>query len=141
MKKTIILLLLAPIVYSDDVYQYKDTNGNLVITNKSTPNAEKMVLPPLKIDDKAMNQRDITKNKVTNLGTNEANRKKVLQEELTHEKLALTDTQKLVQENKDVKIGSDSRSQQAYQERIKILNDAVIEHQKNIEILNKQLGN
>jgi hypothetical protein len=58
----------------------------------------------------------------------------ILKEELKHEQKALNDASRLLVENS--KLGN-SKEQQ---ERNKFLNNTINEHQKNIKILNKQLG-
>ena len=85
---------------SNNVYQYTDAQGNLVISNK----------PPM-----------ATQNK----------RRQILQEELTREKAALAEAQNLLAQNANTK---------GNQPRITTIEDAIKEHKKNIDILNKQLG-
>jgi hypothetical protein len=77
-----IFQLLFPILFfcgqimADDLYQYADKSGNLVISNKSPTGDTK-----------------------PNLNTNETSRRKILKEELKHEIEALKQSQKLQEQN------------------------------------------
>jgi DNA mismatch repair ATPase MutS len=75
-----------------------------------------------------------------NLGTNETGRTQILNEELGKEKLALTDSQQALVQAQKTKLQSEQNNPELYKQRIQALQDAVTEHQKNIEILSKQLG-
>jgi DNA-binding XRE family transcriptional regulator len=130
------------------IYQDTDNHGNIIITNKPTnPNAKKINLPSLTVAKQPMTAKDIN-----NINTNinysadnssefnnpQNNRRHVLQEELASEVKALQDTMRMLEYNKQAPdIGTDPKSA----ERIKIIEESVHEHQKNIAILNNSLNN
>lgn len=62
----LILLVFNHEVIADDLYQYTDKSGNMVISNKKTQGSRKFYI-----------------------GTNEDARNKILEEELEHEKTAI----------------------------------------------------
>lgn len=63
-------------------------------------------------------------------------RRQILHEELAHELLALKQEQDLLARNSKM----NPKNNNEYQEQNAALRDAISEHQKNINILNKQLG-
>jgi len=153
----LLLIINIGVVNADDIYQYTDKNGTTVYSNKPSKGAKKVNLPPItvyaspmtKADYNAKSYTDPTAKKVKvvkngsqqNLGTNETGRRQVLTEELNHEKLALEDAQKALDTAKQTKLDSEKNNPTQYQARIQALQDAVTEHQKNIDILSNQLGN
>ncbi len=70
-------------------------------------------------------------------GNRNSSRRQILLEELTKEQRLLSDTNELLAQNTKMKVATDSKG---YQQRNAILKDAINEHQRNINILNKQLG-
>lgn len=154
------LLLITAFAYADNVYEYTDKNGMVVFTNKPIKNGKKVDLPPISVYASPITQNDYhakgyTQKKNTNnqavkvyvknptgsnFGTNETGRRQVLNEELQSEKTALSDSQTALTQAKTSKLPSEKNNPTLYQQRIQGLQDAVTEHQKNIEILSKQLG-
>ncbi|MEN9945904.1 MAG: hypothetical protein RLZZ293_290 [Pseudomonadota bacterium] len=165
--KYLIVLVLSAItinVFADNtIYQYKDKNGTIVFTNKPTKNSQKVVLPPITVYAAPMTKSDLlgkknispkvssNKNQPATvkiypktdttqyLGTNEQKRQQILTEELASEQKALQDAQQALQNGKN-KLPSEQNNQQQYQMRMQALQDSITEHQKNIDILSKQLG-
>lgn len=144
-------------IFADNVYQYTDSKGQLVFTNKPVKNAKKVKLPPISVYAAPMTKSDYkgksynskpsdnvakiyVKKSADNLGTNEVGRNEILNDELAKEKLALNDSQQALAQAKKTKLPSEQNNPELYQERIQGLQDAVTEHQKNIDILSKQLG-
>ena len=160
--KYIIALVLYTTTFSfaSDIYQYKDSKGNIVYTNKLVKGATKVKLPPLSVYAAPMTKADIqAKNyttygnysnvtkkptthnsKIANFGTNEQGRHYILNDELKKETQALKDAQQALIEGKNIRLGTESKNIVAYNARTQALQDAVTEHQKNIEILTKQLS-
>ena len=66
---------------------------------------------------------------ISNKPQSSGNRYKILQEELSHEKQALNDAKEAL------------KNKPAPPKQEQLLNNSIKEHQKNIDILNKQLGN
>jgi len=143
--------------FADDIYLYKDKNGNSVYTNKPVKNAKKLNLPPLSVYSSPMSKRDYAakgytqapnETKSTKIYTkdtaptygNETGRQQILNEELNREKQALSDSQQALTTAKQTKLASEINQPEQYLARIQSLQDAVTEHQKNISTLSKQLG-
>lgn len=144
---------------ADDIYQYIDKSGTTVYSNKPVKGAKKVNLPPITVYASPMTKNDYNarsytesstrKNKTVKMvtrqsvpaGTNEEGRNQILAEELEHEKQALEDARKALNTAKDTKLDSEKNNLAQYQDRIQALQDAVTEHQKNIDILSRQLGN
>lgn len=153
----LIISLFATVLYADNVYQYTDSKGQIVFTNKPVKNAKKVKLPPISVYAAPMSKNDYksknytnkpndnvakiyVKKSADNLGTNEVGRNEILNDELGKEKLALSDSQQALTQAKKTKLPSEQNNPELYQQRIQSLQDAVTEHQKNIDILSKQLG-
>lgn len=153
----VLLLSIFTLVNADDIYQYVDKNGTTVFSNKPVKGAKKVNLPPITVYASPMTKNDYNaagyttpatvkkaKNNSTigtqNLGTNEVGRNQILSEELEHEKQALNDAQKALEAGKQTKLDSEKNNPDQYQARMQALQDAVTEHEKNIDILTKQLG-
>lgn len=153
----VLLLSIFTLVNADDIYQYVDKNGTTVFSNKPVKGAKKVNLPPITVYASPMTKNDynaagyttpVTAKKakntssigIQNLGTNEVGRNQILSEELEHEKQALSDAQKALEAGKQTKLDSEKNNPDQYQARMQALQDAVTEHEKNIDILTKQLG-
>lgn len=155
---TIIVLFSTYLAYAaDNVYEYTDKNGMKVYTNKPIKNSKKMDLPSLSVYAAPVTLSDYSAKGYTNkaknnntakvyvkntqtFGTNETGRQQILHEELTKEKQALSDSQQALQQAQKTKLASEQNNPDLYQQRLQALRDAVTEHQKNIDILSKQLG-
>lgn len=139
-----IAIIYCSITSADDVYQYTDKNGRQVFTNKPVKNAKKMQLPTLTIYTPPK-KSDNTVKKIyprdnTSYLTNPTGRQLILSEELKNEKLALKDTNDALIQAKKTPLASEKNNPQAYNQRIQALQDAATEHQKNIDVLSRQLN-
>ena len=166
MKHLFTVLILAQVacpLWADDIYQYQDKNGTVVFTNKPVKNAKKINLPPITVYASPMTKKDFqaksytepngsnlspagikqiyVKDKSANLGTNETGRRQILSEELAHERQGLEDAKSALKTAEQSMLPSEKNNPKQYHSRIQALQDAVTEHQKNIEILTAQLGN
>lgn len=161
---SLLLLFFMMSADADEIYQYQDKNGAMVFTNKPVKNAKKVNLPPLSVYAAPMSENDYkangliakgnsnnkpssaqakiyVKNSSPSFGTNEAGRQQVLSDELEYEQQALKDARQALIAGQPTKLPSEQKDPQAYQARIQGLRDAVTEHEKNIDILSRQLGN
>lgn len=153
----ILLLLFSHALPADDVYKYVDKNGTTVYTNKPAQGSTKVALPPISVYTAPMTKNDYTAKAYTapalpakkgnptiskrqNIGTNEKGRKQLLTHELEQEKIALQDAKQALLTGRSIKLDSEKNNSAQYQLRMQALQDAVIEHQKNIDILSRQLG-
>lgn len=157
-----LIFVLNGSLFADEIYQYQDKNGAMVFTNKPVKNAKKVNLPPLSVYAAPMTENDYNSSSLTgktsnsqrsssglakiyvkdsspSFGTNEAGRQQVLSDELDYEKQALKDAKQALI-NGQGKLTSEQKDPQAYQARIQGLKDAVTEHEKNIDILSRQVG-
>lgn len=149
------------------IYQYTDKHGNVVITNnpENHHNAKKIDLPPLRIYERPIatnikkhhetqdiNSRNnystysdtLINNKIINDAneknipqfSSQYNREFVLREELSREVQALQETMSMLEYNKKLPpIANDLK----HKEQLKIIEDSISEHKKNIAILNNSL--
>lgn len=146
----------------NNIYQYKNKDGNWVFTNKPVKNGQKLSLPPLAVYSSPITKKDYTNqyfiqkapistktalynksndyNKVSYSGKTETGRKQILNEELLHEKQALSDSEQVLASARQTRLPSEKNKPEQYQARLQMLQDTVEEHQKNIIILSNQLG-
>ncbi len=141
---------------ADTIYQYTNKDGTLVFTNKPTKNSSKVQLPPLNIYASPISKADLNAHSYTatqrallainastqntNRGMASTGRQQILQEELQKEKLAWDDARAALATAKQVPLPSEKDHPQLTDARLKALQDATLEHQKNIDILSQQLG-
>lgn len=140
------------------VYKYVDKKGNTVIGNTKAQNATLLPLPALNIYAVPMSAADLhasgytTKNiaQLDNsqarwhptpvFGVGETLRQQILNEELTKEQSMLLDSKQLLAQGKTIKYPSEIKDLNRYNTRITLLQDSINEHTKNIELLNRELG-
>lgn len=148
MRSFIILITVISYAFADDIYQYTDKNGRQVYTNKPVKNSTKMKLPALTIYN-FPNKNSQTKDNVrkvypkevsTSYLPNQTGRQLVLSEELSKEKQALADSKDALAQAKKTPLASEKNNKDAYNTRIQALQDAITEHQKNIDVLSRQLN-
>lgn len=120
--------------YADtQVYQSMDKSGTMVVGNKPpSSGGQLMDLPPLLVVPASQMQGK----QQPQLTGKESKRRLILQEELTREQQALKEAQTILAQSSNIKTKDEVQNK----ERSRILQDAINEHQKNISILNKQLG-
>jgi hypothetical protein len=163
--KLLLSLTSLSLCYSIDataIYQYTNNAGNLVFTNKPIKNSSKVKLPPLNIYASPMSKDDLhargytktpqsameqvlltpagERNNISSSNQMLMGRYHILKEELQREKLAVDDARQALISARQAPLPSEKNQPQLYQARLTALEDAVTEHQKNIEILSKQLG-
>lgn len=155
-----LLALFRTVYATDDIYEYTDAYGNTVVSNINKGNkAKKLKLPPLDIyaapmskadmnaigytADQALLRAELPQTLEANVlyftRTQNKTRTAILQEELDKEEVALVDSNKLLltlnQNIKPTHIGGNNA------DSIKALQESIIEHKKNIELLKKELNN
>ena len=153
------ILYLINIVNSyagDEIYEYENSSGQVVVSNIGAAAAKKLLLPPLSVYAQPMTKSDVnaigytTKPDLTHKASSmassgglyftqkqNATRTKILTEELSKEEQALSNSQKLLIAGQNIRYQNENSS--IYQERINALQDSVIEHKKNIAILTQEL--
>lgn len=126
------LSLIYTLVKADNyIYQYKDRKGNTIISNVPQLNSTK-----IKLDDKNLYSKHPLK--LYPNSSLEANRNLILKEELEHEKQALNDTLLLIENAKLMKVKTNGKNGQA---SIILMEKEAKEHEKNIQLLTKELKN
>ncbi|MCE2705901.1 MAG: hypothetical protein LW807_02370 [Proteobacteria bacterium] len=136
------------------IYQYVNESGHLVITNKPSIHAHKMALPGIAIYANPMSANDLySKGYTLYSNTNQYSirnyksaqitgmadgRLLILSEELEHEKKALADSVILLNDAKNNKLVIEDDAQ--YIRRLGMLNEDIIEHRKNIDLLDGALS-
>ena len=142
------MLLCATGSAADEIYQYQNSQGTTVYTNKPVKNAQKIKLPPLTVYAAPMTRADYHATsytpdpqrnlkiavKPTKLNLATSGRRQLLNEELQHEQQGLKDAQLAA----ETALVSEKNNQ--YQVRLQAVHDAITEHKKNIAILNTQLN-
>lgn len=80
----IMQLILIQNIFAQDIYQYKDKNGNTVFTNKLVKNAKKVTLPPLTVYASPMTKNDYNARNYTSPELMHGNLKKMPTNEQRH---------------------------------------------------------
>lgn len=165
LSRTLVLLsiFLCPILVHAEIYKRVDENGHITYSNVPLKGATRLNLDPYapsrpaaspnnsgsskpastakspspsgfpKVDSQTQNQRD-------------DKRKTILSEELANEKKALDDAKKALEEGKatpEVYKGANGktfRNVAKYDEKVKQLEEDVQAHERNIELLEKELN-
>lgn len=150
-------LVLLNYVRADDIYYYKDKAGITVYSNKPVANSQKLDLPPLSVYAKPMNYNDFNARGYTKapnsqninpsnampsipMNAAEKTRQQILQAELEREQQALKTTQQALNLRQQTPPINKNTVPDQLQNGTDPLQDALIVHQKNIELLSKQLG-
>ncbi len=153
-------VLMLPLIAHAEIYKLVDSEGRVTYSNVKIKGAKKLQLEPAdtnfgtdsggekkpapstrtsspasfpKVDAGTQNQRD-------------SKRKEILQSELDSEKKALEDAKKAYTEGESnpevykTKDGKTMRNVPKYEEKMKTLQDAVDAHQRNIDLLTKEIN-
>jgi len=153
-------VLMLPLIAHAEIYKLVDSEGRVTYSNVKIKGAKKLQLEPAdtnfgtdsggekksapstrtsspasfpKVDAGTQNQRD-------------SKRKEILQSELDAEKKALEDAKKAYTEGESnpevykTKDGKTMRNVPKYEEKMKTLQDAVDAHQRNIDLLTKEIN-
>ncbi len=132
---------IAGLIQQNTIYQFINKNGDLVVTNHWIKGAKLVTLsqveiksiPPIKFIDPSTNQS----NDISIGNINNANRNEVLKDELLQEEKALKYATNILTY---AQLGAlPGENQTEYLDRIKALNESIIEHTKNIQLLNQLL--
>ena len=128
-----------------EVFKSVDSNGRVTYSNTPSKNADKIELEPLntitgpkrkpsatpadfpKVDNDTQRKRDDL-------------RRKILADELAAEQKQLVEAKKALLEGEAVRLGNE-RNYQKYLDRVQKLKDDVTMHEKNVQALQKELGN
>lgn len=134
--------LLALPVYAE-IYKQVDENGRVTYSNQPMKGAKKVDLPELstvpgqksqtaspanfpKVDGKTQKDRDDV-------------RKRILGEELKAEEKSLVEAQAALQEGEATRNGNE-RNYQKYLDRVQGLRDTVVQHEKNVDAIRRELA-
>lgn len=155
MKETLLILgllaSLASLAAYADIYKQVDADGHVTYSNVPIKGAIKLNLDPIgsapeksgrgktatpanfpRVDNETQNQRD-------------DKRKQILQEELAKENKALEDAKKAYAEGESTPEvyrganGKTFRNVPKYEEKMKPLQEDVTQHEKNVQLLQKEL--
>jgi len=147
-------LLLSAAAHAAPVYKFVDQNGNVTYTNVPVPGAQQIdVGPPAGTRPPAARAPAAKPRANTSSGAapadaqvaptvqkqRDAGRRQILEQELANEQKALADARQALTDGKAVRNG-DERNYAKYQERIKKLQDAVTDREKNIQALQQELA-
>jgi len=146
------IMILCPALAQAEIYKAVDADGHVTYSSTPLKGGKKIILEPLptmvpparprsaaspenfpRVDGETQKGRDDT-------------RRKILQDELMTEEKLLDEARQKLKEGEaapEVYRGQDGRTYRnvaKYEEKIKMLNDQVEMHQKNIEALNTELS-
>lgn len=146
------MLCLCPVPAQAEIYKAVDADGHVTYSSTPIKGGKKIILEPLptmvpparsrsaaspedfpKVDGETQKGRDDT-------------RRKILEDELSTEEKLLDEAMQNLKEGKEKpevfrgQEGKTYRNVAKYQEKIKMLNDRVEMHQKNIDALNTELS-
>lgn len=147
--RLVVQIFCCGVIYSGfataEVFKSVDSNGRVTYSNTPSKNAEKIELEPLntitapkrkpgatpadfpKVDNETQRKRDDL-------------RRKILVDELANEQKQLAEAKKALLEGEAVRLGNE-RNYQKYLDRVQQLKDKVTQHEKNVQALQKELGN
>jgi len=143
--------LLSTVPALADTCKYIDKDGGVIYSNAPVKNARKLTcfqeptLPPpeaSKASAAAPSAGETSQKRVepTVQRKRDADRRKILEEELAREQRALEEAKKVLADQQAQRSG-DERNYARVQERVKPFQDAVTMHEKNISSIQQELAN
>lgn len=156
--KSLLLPLLAGVlvlpVSAATIYKNVDDDGHVTYSNVPNRGAKPLTLPPIstysspartpapaaKAGGNSGSQPGFPNVDSDTQKNRDQGRRQILEQELANEQKALSDARKALEEGKAIRLGPEHKNPVKYQDRIKQLEDAVREREKNIDALQKELG-
>ncbi|MFZ2302063.1 MAG: DUF4124 domain-containing protein [Gallionella sp.] len=145
------VLCLGPAWAQAEIYKSVDANGKITYSNTPIKGGKKIVLEPLSTmaptrQQPAASPKDFPKVDSTTQKWRDDTRRKILQDELSSEEKLLEESMQRLKEgeaNPEVYKGKDGKTYRnvaKYEEKIRVLNEQVDSHKKNIEALKTELS-
>jgi uncharacterized protein DUF4124 len=140
----ILVMIAAPVAHAD-MWKCIDEDGNVRYTNiKADAKGCKALeldpintVPPARVQQKPVNFPSV---KSDMQRQRDADRRKILVQEMTHEQQQLELAKKQLIEQKDIRLGSE-KNYARVEERLKPYEDKVRLHESNVESLKKEIAN
>lgn len=140
----ILVIIAAPVAYAD-MWKCVDQDGNTRYTNvKADAKGCKALeldpintLPAARVQQKPANFPNV---KSDTQKQRDADRRKILEQEMTQEQQQLELAKKQLAEQKDIRLGSE-KNYARVEERLKPYEDKVRLHENNVESLKKEIAN
>lgn len=148
---TVLLLIALALPAQAEIYKRVDADGHVTYSNVPMKGGNKLNLDTEGTTVSGSKKTSATPSNFPKVGSNEQKarddqRKTILQDELANERKALEDAKNRQAEaasNPEVfktKDGKTFRNVAKFDEKMAPLNDEVAQHEKNIELLEKELG-
>lgn len=145
----LLLVLLAGVAQADTLYKCADADGHTTYTNQKGTNKKCTILSqdqpistfaPPKARPSTPTPDGFPRVSSETQKNRDSDRRRILDEELNTEKQHLDDAKKELAEQEATREGGE-KNYQKYLDRVKPYQDTVKVHERNIESLEKELGN
>lgn len=147
----LLLMLLAGAAQADTLYKCTDAEGRTTYTNQKTGAKNCTILsqdkpvstftpPPVKARASTPTPEGFPKVSSEAQKNRDGDRRRILEEELTTERKSLDEARKALSEQEAVREGGE-RNYQRVLDRLKPYQDNVQLHERNIDALQKEIGN
>ncbi|MBK6402696.1 MAG: DUF4124 domain-containing protein [Rhodocyclaceae bacterium] len=148
---SLLLMLFAGAAQADTLYKCTDPAGHTTYTNQKGDAKNCVILsqdkpvstfapPPTKPRANTPTPESFPKVSSETQKGRDSDRRRILEEELASERRSLDGAKRTLAEQEAVREGGE-RNYQKYLDRLKPLQDSVQLHERNIEALQKELGN
>jgi hypothetical protein len=148
---SLLLTLFAGIAHADTLYKCTDSEGRTTYTNQKTGAKNCTILsqdkpvstftaPPVKARPSTPTPDGFPKVSSEAQKSRDSDRRRILEEELATERRGLDDARKALAEQESIREGGE-RNYQRVLDRLKPYQDSVQLHERNIDALQRELGN
>jgi len=146
---TLVFALVAFSAQADTLYKCTDSDGRSTYTNQksSTKNCTVLIqdkpvstFAPPKTRSNTPTPGDFPKVSPESQKNRDGDRRKILEDEMNNERKKLDEAKKSLAEQESERIGGE-KNYQKYLDRVKPYQDEVQLHERNVDALQKELGN
>jgi hypothetical protein len=138
---TLVVLYLAPLPLLGETCRYVDKHGHTIYSNVAVPDARKIrCFEAPEPSSPGSTQGGPSKPKLSSGPERDDNRRRLLEEQLASEQLALEDARNALAAQESVRYGNE-RNYARVLERLRPYQDAVAMHEKNVASLKQDLAN
>jgi hypothetical protein len=142
-------IIVSTTAYADALYKCKDDSGQVLYTNQKNTGKSCTVLsqdqavssvPPTRAAPRSANPADFPRVDGEQQRNRDTDRRKILEHELATEQEILDKARKDLTDQEAIRNG-DEKNYERVLERLQPYKDSVALHERNIEALNRELGN
>jgi hypothetical protein len=145
------LVLATPLAHADTLYKCVDDSGRTMYTNQKTAGKSCTIMsqdkpvstftaPPQKARSATPTPEGFPKVSNEAQRNRDSDRRRILEDELANERKALDDSKRALAEQESIREGGE-RNYQRVLDRLKPFQDSVQLHERNVDALQKELGN